>query len=616
MKFYESRKFVFLGIVAVISVVFVMRLFYLQVMDEAYKQFAEENILQKKIIYPSRGLIYGRNEKLLVGNEPVYDLMVTPSNVKNIDTAEFSRLLGIDEESFKKRMQKARNYSYYRPSIFLKQISLERYGRLQERSFEFRGFYFRPRTIRTYPEKTASHVVGYLGEVSQRDLNKADNNYQMGDYKGMSGLEKSYEEQLRGEKGVRHVLVDVLNREQGSYLDGALDKPAKSGNGLVTTLDVELQQYGEKLLKNKVGSMVAIQPQTGEVLAMVSSPTYDPNQLVGRKRADNFQKLMNDPYKPLFNRTITATYPPGSTFKPLMALLGLNEGVITPHWSINCPGGYFIRGLRVGCHKHKSPVDLNYSIEASCNTYYCHVFRRVLDQDQYTSIQPGYRNWRQNVAQFGFGKKLGIDLPNEKGGSLPHAEYFNGLYGERGWGSSTIISMGIGQGEISSTTLQMANFTAAIANRGHYYTPHLVKNIVTKNDTTQPNNYERYELNIDSAHFDPVIEGMHDVVEQGTAKWYGKVPGIEICGKTGTAQNPHGDDHSLFVAFAPKDDPQIAVGAIIENSGYGSVWAAPSNTLMIEKYLTDTIKRKRIERRILEADFIHKEDAEPQSIEN
>ncbi len=608
MKLYESRKFLVIGIVVLIGAIFVARLFYLQLVADDYKQFAEENFLQKKIIYPSRGLIYDRNGEILVANETVYDLMVNPSKVqKDIDTAKFCDLLNITRKAFKKRLKKARQYSYYRPSVFLKQVSQETYGKFQERLYKFRGFYGRPRTARKYPYKVAPHVLGYLGEVTKKELDSESDFYQIGDYKGISGLEKYYEKILRGEKGVRHVLVDALNRTKGSYLDGELDIPSKSGNDLVTTLDVSLQQYGERLMENKIGSIVAIQPKTGEILAMVSSPTYDPNKLVGRERAKHFNRLAGNVNKPLFNRPITASYPPGSTIKPLMAVIGLQNGVLKENTTIPCDNGTYIGGLRVGCHEHLSPADLHYSIVTSCNSYYIHTFSRLINQDTFETVESGYKNWYKQLVNFGLGKKLGVDLPNEKKGDLPKASYFNKLYGEGRWRAPTIISLGIGQGEMGATTLQLANYASIIANRGYYITPHLRKRVVGR-DTISKKQFKKHKVKPDSSTFEPIVNAMYDVIEEGTGRYYGQVQGLKVCGKTGTAQNPHGKDHSLFIAYAPKDDPEIAIGTIVENSGYGSVWSAPISTLMIDQYLTDSInpKRKWIEKKMLEANFVDK----------
>ncbi len=611
MDLYANRKYLFIGAVGLVSVLLIARLFYLQVVQDAYQRFAEDNYLQKKVVYPARGLIYSRNQKILVANKTVYDIMVTPSNVQGINTKLFCDIVGITPEEYKRKMTKAKRYSYYKSSVFLKQLSQERYAKLQERNFAFSGFYARPRTVRTYPYGVAPHTIGYMGEITQQQLAERGDFYRQGDYIGVSGLEKEYEAQLRGEKGSKYVVVDALNRQQGSYLDGKLDVPAEPGNDIVSTLDLDLQRYGEKLMKGKIGSVVAIEPESGEVLAMVSSPSYNPNRLVGRERAVNFQKLAQNPNKPLFNRTITATYPPGSTFKPLMAILGLQDTVLRPATRISCNNGTYVSGLRVGCHAHKAPANLYNSIVHSCNSYYVHTFKRFLEQDRFNGVQEGYRQWYDYIRDFGLGKPLGIDLPSERSGNLPKATYYNNLYGEGRWGASTIISLGIGQGEITTTTLQLANCAAIIANRGYYVTPHLVDSVIKAGKKVQQS-FVKHKLPFDSSSVQPAVEGMRGVVKEGTGRYYAQVPEVKVCGKTGTAENPHGDDHSLFIAFAPKEDPEIAVAAIIENSGYGSVWAAPTNTLMIEQYLTDTIKRKWVEKRILKANFIEEPDTTAQ----
>lgn len=607
MEALSSRKYLFIGAVTIVGLILIARLFYLQVVQDTYKQFAENNYLQKKIVYPTRGLIYSRNQKMLVANKTVYDIMVTPSKVKGIDTSLFCDILGITRKEYEQRLKKAQRYSYYKASLFLKQLSQRRYAKFQERNFAFKGFYARPRTVRTYPHGVAPHTLGYMGEITRQQLSEKDNFYRSGDYIGISGLEKQYEQQLRGQKGAKYVVVDALNRQQGSYLDGELDVPAKPGNDIITTLDMDLQRYGERLMEDKIGSVVAIEPESGEVLAMVSSPSYNPNRLVGRKRAANFRKLALNPNKPLFNRTITATYPPGSTFKPLMAILGLQDTVLRRETRIACNHGTYVGGLRVGCHAHKSPANLHGAIVHSCNSYFVHTFKRFIEQDRFGSAEEGYKQWYDYIRDFGLGKPLGIDLPTEQSGNLPKPSYYNNLYGEGRWKAPTIISLGIGQGEITTTTLQLANSAAIVANRGFYVTPHLVDS-VNKNGRRIKKSFTKHKLPFDSASVQPAVEGMRDVVKEGTGRYYAQVPDVKVCGKTGTAENPHGDDHSLFIAFAPLKDPKIAVAAIIENSGYGSVWAAPTNSLMIEQYLTDTIKRKWVEKRLLEANFIEQPD--------
>lgn len=603
---FDQRKYTIITAICILGLIYISRLFYLQVLDKEYVYFAEENALQKKIITPARGLIYDRNGNILVTNETVYDIMVIPSQVKPFDTVAFARLLNIKIPDIRKKLAEAEKYSRYKPSLFLRQLSIKSYGKLQERLYEFRGFYAKESTTRKYPYKTAPHVLGYLGEVEQDKIDNSDY-YKLGDYIGISGLEKEYENLLRGEKGVEHVLVDVLNREQGTYLNGELDKPAKAGFDIVSTIDVNLQQYGEKLMQNKKGSIVAIEPSTGEILAMVNSPSYDPNLLIGRNRAKNYARLQNDENKPLFNRATSAMYPPGSTFKLVQALIGLDEGVIDENTKFSCHGGYFIPGLKVGCHHHKSPVSLEYSIVTSCNAYYCNVFRYIIDQDKFKNTAEAYDHWRKKVASFGMGVDLQVDLPSEKDGILYTSQYYDNLYGENRWKSPTIISLAIGQAEVSLTPLQLANFVSVIANHGYYVTPHLLKGVVNRNITSQKL-FEKHYADVDTSYFPFIVEAMYQVVERGTGRWYAKVNGIDICGKTGTSQNPHGEDHSIFIAFAPKDHPKIAVATVVENAGFGSTWAAPIASLMIEKYLTDTITRPRIEQRILEGDFITKED--------
>lgn len=602
MDQFTARKYVIMFLVLTLSLLFVLRLFYLQAIDKDFKQFAEENILQKRYIYPPRGVIYDRHGNVLVSNETVYDLMVVPNKVNPFDTASFCEIINISREAVRKQLRSARAYSPFKASVFVKNLSVQTYGVLQERLYEFRGFYSRSRTNRKYPNRVAPHVLGYLGEVEHKDINKAEGYYHLGDLKGKSGLEKYYEKELRGKKGVRNILVDALNREQGTYLDGELDIPSEPGQDLKTTLDYSLQAYGEKLMEHKLGAIVAIVPQSGEVLSMVSSPEYDPGLLAGRSRSNNFKKLLNNKYKPLLNRAIAGLYSPGSTFKLIMGVLGLDEGVISKSTQFNCNNGYYIPGLHIGCHEHRSPVAFNYSIITSCNAYYCNVFRHLIDQDKFSSVASGYQHWRKRVKNFGFGNKLGIDLPGEKQGILYSARYYDKLYGKGRWKSPTILSLAIGQSEISITPLQLANLSCIIANRGYYVEPHFVKDIQGK--VSEKASFEKHFVKVDTQKFELLGDAMYDVVEKGTGRWYAKVPGIEICGKTGTVENPHGEDHSVFIAFAPKDNPKIAVAAIIERAGFGSMWAAPVASLMIEKYLNKKIVRKRVEKRILEKNFI------------
>jgi penicillin-binding protein 2 len=593
-----NRKFVIIGIFLLVGIIFLVRLFFVQMVADKYILSANNNVLRYITQYPARGLIYDRYGKLLVFNEPAYDLMVIPKQVKNIDTAELCRLLWLTPAEFSERLERARSYSPYRPSIFESQITRENYGYLEEKMFRFPGFFVQPRTLRKYTYPIAAHSLGYIGEVSP-DIIEDDPYYKSGDYIGISGIEKSYESVLRGKKGMKIRVVDVLNRDKGSFQGGKYDTVAFAGTDIYSSLDGDLQAYGELLMTGKRGSIVAIEPSTGEILCIVTSPSYDPNLLVGRIRRDNYTKLLDDSVTvPLFNRALMASYPPGSTFKLVDALIGQEEGVLTPETRYSCPGGFSLgNGKKVACHNHWSPLDLRQSIEYSCNTYYCRVFRSIVDKRTFSTTREGYENWRNHVLSFGFGKKLGIDLPGELNGNIPSSNFYDRYHGKNRWTSMAIISLGIGQGEIGITPLQLANMVALISNKGFYYTPHIIKAIGKKNNHNIPVP-EKHTSDVDPKYFDIVIEAMHDVVEDGTAR-ASKVPDIAICGKTGTAQNPHGKNHSIFVAFAPEDHPQIAISVVVENAGMGAHWAAPIATLMIEKYLHRDIKRKNIEQNMI-----------------
>ena len=469
--------------------------------------------------------------------------------------------------------------------------------------FKFPAFYVQTRTLRAYPEKTAAHVLGYVGEASPKVIEQ-NPYYRSGDHIGISGLEKEYEEVLRGKRGVKIVMVDVFNREKGKFRDGIYDSTAVAGKNLQLSLDAELQAYGEKLMQNKKGSIVAIDPRTGEVLALISMPTYDPNLLVGRRRSDNYGILSNDTLKPLFNRALMAKYPPGSTFKSINALIGLEEEVLTPNTLYSCHSGYRAGNFFMGCHAHRSPVNLEFSIQTSCNAYYSNVFRSIIDK--YPTAEEGYQVWRDYVTNFGLGQKSNIDLPNELEGFVPEVAYYDRYYRKGGWKSLTIVSLAIGQGELGFTPMQMANMTATIANRGYYITPHIVRSVDGQAIESLDTAIYKHESGISAKNFNEVVEAMNKVVNEGTGT-QAKIPGIEVCGKTGTVENPHGDDHSTFIAFAPKDDPQIALSVYVENGYWGSRWAAPIAGLLIEKYLRDTITRPLIEQRMLEGDLIHLE---------
>jgi len=598
---YSDRKYVMNTMFIVVGIIFLMRLFFIQVIDGKYKLSADNNVLRYVTEYPLRGLIYDRHGELLVYNEASYDLMVIPRQVTAFDTVEFCRMLSIDIESFESKFERARKYSRFKPSVFEKQISKETYASFQEKLFRFPGFYVQARTLRQYPRPIAAQVLGYIGEVNQSMIDE-DPYYRSGDYIGISGIERSYEEVLRGKKGLKIKLVDVHNRIKGSYKDGLYDSLPVPGKNLFTTLDAELQAYGELLMSNKKGGIVAIEPATGEILALISTPAYDPNLLVGRVRSRNYGMLFQDPDKPLFNRALMAQYPPGSTFKMINALIALNEGVVSANSRIGCASGYHFGGLTVRCHPHPAPTDVVSSIQYSCNAYYCSVFRSIIDNKKYKNVRTGFNVWRSYLESFGLGIRLDTDLPSVGRGNVPTAEYYDRYHGVNRWRSISIISLAIGQGELGITPLQMANITAAIANKGYYITPHIVRAIDKPENIQQKYTYKNY-TKVAPQHFIPTIEGMFQVVEAGTARG-ARIDSVVVCGKTGTVQNPHGKNHSTFVAFAPKDEPKIAICVFVENSGYGSTWAAPIASLMMEKYLKREVKRKELEDRMIKGNLM------------
>ncbi len=595
---YSERRYVISIIMIAIGVIFVVRLFYLQIIDDSYKASADRNVLRVLPQYPARGLIYDRNGKILVHNEATYDLMVVPKEVKNIDTASLCHIIGINNETYNSRLEKARNYSNYAPSIFEREIPQELYGFLQEKLSNFPGFYILARTLRKYPYNIAAHTLGYIGEVNQ-DVLDNDSYYKPGDYIGVSGIEKSYEKELRGKKGVKIMMVDVFNREKGSFRNGLYDTVSVVGQDLTTTLDADLQAYGEELMKNKRGSIVAIEPRTGEILALVSSPSYDPNLLAGHDRSKNYFKLLKDiKQKPLFNRALMATYPPGSTFKIMNALIGQQLGVLYPSTRFPCSLGFHMGIVDVKCHSHPSPCNLEESIQNSCNSYYCYAFKAIIEKLGAKNTKTSFNVWRDIVMSFGFGKKFHNDLPNELAGNIPTADYYDKIHGTNVWRALTIISLGIGQGEITVTPLQLANFTAVIANRGYYYIPHIVKGIGTSKFIDKKYTTKQI-VKIDSGYFDAVLEGMRLVIDAGTGAG-GKIEKIKMGGKTGTAQNPHGEPHSIFILIAPLDNPKIVLSVIVENGGWGADWAVPIASLMVEKYLNGVVKRVDMEKKMTE----------------
>ncbi len=606
---FENRKLAIGGVLILLALIFIAKLFYLQIINTSYRLSAENNVIRYVPQFPARGLIFDRNGKLVVHNEAAYDLMVIPSQLSEFDTLDLCDILTIEKEDFLISLKTARAYSPYRPSTIIKQINPETYAKLQEKMYRFPGFYVHTRTLRKYSYNIASHLLGYVGEVSEKDIKK-DPYYKLGDYIGKSGIEKSYETELRGKKGVKMYLVDVHNRIKGPYQSGRHDSDPIVGSNLTATFDADLQTYGEQLMQNKVGSIVAIEPATGEILSLVSAPSYKPSLLVGRIRSKNYLALARDTLKPLFNRALMASYPPGSTFKTINGLIGLQERTLYPSTTYGCTMGYHSRGLTVGCHSHRSPLNLPSAVQISCNAYFCNVFRNILDSGKYTDIHESFDSWRNYLISFGFGQKISLDLPNELKGFVPKSSYYDRYYGKKGWSSLTVISLAIGQGELGITPIQLANMTAAIANRGHYFSPHIMKEIAGGNDNKEMF-IKKHNTAIDSINFIPIISGMEMAVNgqpgSGSTARIAKIDSIIVCGKTGTAQNPHGEDHSIFIAFAPKDNPKIAIAVFVENGGFGARYAAPIASLMIEKYLKGKTKRKWIEDYILKTDLIHGE---------
>jgi penicillin-binding protein 2 len=601
---FANRKYIIISIIVLVSFIYIIRLFFLQVVDTSYKLSASNNVLRYVTQYPTRGLIYDRSNELLVYNEAAYDLMINPGQLKTFDTTELISILKIDKEYAVNTIGKAKKYSYYKPSIFLKQISAQDYAVLQEKLYKYPGFFVQTRALRRYPQKIASNILGYVGEVDEKVVRK-DKYYRQGDYIGINGIEKSYENYLRGEKGIRIFLVDVHNRLKGAYKKGRYDTIAEPGKNIQISIEATLQEYGEKLMHNKKGSIVAIEPSSGEILAMISSPTYNPDLLVGRVRNENYKVLLQDTLKPLFNRALMAQYPPGSIFKMVNALTALQEGIVSPYIKFHCNYGYHVGNFTVGCHGHPSPLNITQSIQHSCNAYFCVAFRLLLDHEKYGSVTQGFNTWRKHVTSFGFGSKLKTDFPNELKGFIPTHEYYDKYYGENRWNSLNVISLAIGQGEILITPLQMANMAAIIANRGYYHVPHVIKSIEGTPNIEDKFLVKRY-TSIDSSYYEPVIRGMELAVygEEGSTAKIARIKDIVVCGKTGTAENP-GEDHSIFIAFAPKDNPKIAIATYVENGGFGATWAAPIASLMIEKYLKIEVERAWLETYVLNGDLIN-----------
>ncbi|MHC5200650.1 penicillin-binding protein 2 [Myroides sp. LJL119] len=605
------RKLLLPIVIALVSLTILARLFYLQTVDDTYIKKSENNALKIVYEYPERGYVFDRNGKLLIANQPSYDIMVIPREVVGIDTLALCQLLDVPMDEFKTKLEKARRYSPRLPSIFLPQLSKSEYAAFQEKIRHFKGFYIQKRSLRDYQVSSGANIFGYIRQVTDYNI-KNNPYYKPGDLIGIQGIEQEYEKILRGEKGVKYIQRDRFNREIGSFKDGIYDTLAKKGEDITLTIDSELQAYGELLMQNKRGGIVAIEPKTGEILALVNAPSYDPGLLVGRERSKNYTKLYNDSLaKPLYNRVLSGEYSPGSPFKILTALIGLQEGVITPNTSFPCNGGFFYgKGAWMGCHDHGT-WNLFQATAKSCNTYFAQTYKKIVEK--YKTPKEGIDNWHNHLASFGLGQFLGYDLPEGRKGHIPDSDYYNRWYPNGGWRSTTTISNAIGQGEIIMTPMQLANTFAAVANKGYYYTPHIIKSIehlpIDSKYTT------KHQTTIDSKHFDAVIKGMNDVFHLGTGRSVA-VEGLEIAGKTGTVENftridgkrYQLTDHSVFVAFAPVEDPQIVVAVFIENGYWGSRWAGPINSLMLQKYLLKQVVRKDLEKKMIEGSLEHEYD--------
>lgn len=600
----EKRKYIIGGFVVLVSLIYAIRLFDLQINDSKYKQSADSNAFLKKTIYPSRGLMYDRNGELVVYNQPAYDVMMIPRDVQNFDTVDFCETLNITREELRRRFEIMRDkrsnpgYSAYTPQRLIAQLSSQDYGRLQEKLYRFPGVFIQKRILRQYSYATAANVLGNIREVNATDIEN-DDYYTAGDYTGDLGVERSYEPYLRGVKGTEILIRAANGRIQGRYENGAHDIAPISGRDLKLSLDIKLQQYAESLMVGKRGAVVAIEPATGEVLCLVSSPSYDPRLLVGRQRGENYRKLVNDESWPLFDRSIMGAYPPGSTFKPSQGLIFLQEGIITPATTFPCYHGYISGGLRVGCHSHGSPLPLKPAIQTSCNAYFCWGFKYMIDKrSKYGSPDKAFEIWKNHLVSMGYGYRLGIDMPHEGRGFLPNAKFYDKFYGQGHWSANTIISVSIGQGEVNATPLQIANLSATIANRGWFITPHVVKEI---QDTVMPAELLKKRVpTVQARWYNEVAEGMRMAVIGGTCR-RAAIKDIEVAGKTGTAQNPHGKDHSAFMGFAPYSAPKIAVAVYVENGGWGATFGVPIGSLVMEKYLTGHIapERKGLETQML-----------------
>ncbi len=602
----KNRSYIIQGIFIMVSLLFAFRLFSLQVLDESYKAAADNNIIQEEIEYPFRGLVYDRNGELLVANKAMFDLLIIPNQLKNIDTIRFCNLLGITRIDFDEKIKKAKAYSYVKASLFIKQISLEQFSKFQDNLDEFPGFVLQPRTTRSYSYPILANALGYISEISKYELAKDTSDYyHSGDYIGKSGIESDYEKFLRGQRGKLYKIRNVRGIEKGKFKEGEYDTLAVPGLSVISTIDRELQEYAEKLMKGKAGSIVAIEPATGEILSIVSAPSYDPGLLSGKEFSQNFSVISQDTLKPLFNRPVMAAYRPGSIFKIVQSLVAMQEGVITPNTRLKCNTNL------IGCHNNANhpfgtSEKLVGAIKNSCNPYFYQVMRKMVVQNvedsPYKDAKIGLDKWNGYVKNFGFGAPLGVDLPGEKGGMIPDSDYYDRAYKGREWKYSNIYSISIGEGENLVVPIQMANFTATVANRGYYYTPHLIKAI---GETGQPlpRFLQKNYTGVDSSYFEVAVEAMSQVIKSGTGQYRAKLKDIEVCGKTGTVQNDPNPDHSVFIAFAPRDNPKIAVSVYVENAGQGARAAAAISGLLIEKYIKGDSATLYFEPYVLKGDF-------------
>lgn len=603
---FGHRRNVIILIAVAVAIIYVIQLFRLQILSPEYRDVADSNAFLKKTLYPARGSIYDRNGNLIVYNQPTYDVMMVVNEMTRFDTLDFCNTLNISLDTYLNLNENMRDrrknpgFSSYTPQIFMSQLSIEDYGLLQEKLYKFPGIYIQNRTQRQYKYPNMGLILGYVAEVDKNKI-VADPYYVRGDYAGRSGIEQSHEEDLRGVKGVEILLRDAKGRVQGRYKDGAEDTSPISGRDLTLGIDIDLQAYGEYLMQNKIGSIVMIDPKTGEVLCMVAAPGYDPSILTGKNFGANYMTLENDPYKPLINRAVAGMYPPGSTFKPSQGAIFLQEGIITEDTRYSCYGGYPPLGGRPACHGHASPISIVPGLATSCNSFFCYGLNAMLgNREKYSNVKEAFDVWKDHMVAMGYGNKLGIDLPSEKRGFIPNSKFYSKVLKRENWNAHNIISIAIGQGEILATPLQMANFAAVTANRGHYYVPHVVRERKgTSLDTTFT---KRHNSNIDPAVFELIVQGMADAVSNGTCRRANLAPDVIVCGKTGTAENPHGDDHSLFMGFAPKDNPQVAIAVIVENGRFGATNAVPIGRLMLQKFFKGEIPEsdKYLEKQIAE----------------